>query len=165
MNVLPFFNSEAICVLFSLVQVEELFKNQMDPKHFGKQTEICTTIQSIHKIRPYLWQNSSITHSKSWFMGCAGKQELRQWGESTLLLGLTGSSPPFDFPQTKAACLKFLVVACPFSEEQKKGKTDTIEYRKIRSSNALFLQYHVHCLESSHAEGPQSISGIGRRRE
>lgn len=31
-----FFNSEAICTLFSSVQVEELLQNQIDPKHFGK---------------------------------------------------------------------------------------------------------------------------------
>lgn len=76
MDVLPLSNWEAICALFSSVQVEELLKNQMDPKHFGKQTEKCTTIQNIHKIRPYPWWNSSIPHSKSWLARPTEKQEL-----------------------------------------------------------------------------------------
>lgn len=38
-SVLQIFNSEAICALFSSVQVEELLKNQTGPEHFGKQLE------------------------------------------------------------------------------------------------------------------------------
>lgn len=146
---------------FTSVQVEELVKKQMDAKHFGKQTEKCTTFQNTHKIRPYQWWNSSTPHSKSW-LNIHGKT--REWRGSTLLRK-TGSPSPFGFPQPKAASLEFSGITYPFSEKQKGKTNNTWLPQNTQLWPPLLLQYHACHVKLSCTEAARSTSGSGSRSE